>query len=94
MVDKGFLVDEEFASIGVSMNRPTFLSGSKQFSERDCEMTTSIAAQRVHIERAIEKAKRFHIFDRAIPLAMAGSVNQIWSVCVSLVNRQSPIINQ
>ena len=99
MVDKGFLVEEFFSDLGVGVNIPPFLvaescTDSGQFTIESAENTTEIAAERVHVERAIEKIKRFHIFDRAIPLSMSGTINQTWTVCANLINFQTPIIAQ
>jgi hypothetical protein len=45
------------------------------------------------IERVINKVKKFHFFDRTIPLTMHGSINQIWTVCCLLCNAQNPLIS-
>ena len=43
--------------------------------------------------RAIGRVRQhFHILDGEIPITMAGSINQIWSVCCILSNLFSPLI--
>ena len=54
--------------------------------------TQSIVAERIHVERAINKNKSFHIFDQIIPLSLSGSIIQIWTVCALLTLFQEPII--
>ena len=44
-------------------------------------MTQRIAKLRIHEERAILRVKENHFFDVVIPLSLASSINQIWSVC-------------
>jgi hypothetical protein len=46
-------------------------------SAADVATTQQIANKRIHVERAISKIKKFHIFDSPIPLTLAGTVNQL-----------------
>ena len=62
-------------------------------SGEDVMITQGIAAERIHVERAISKIKSFHIFDQIIPLSLSGSINQIWTVCALLTLFQEPIIS-
>ena len=50
-------------------------------STNDVLQTQQIAAKSIHVERAINNIKNFHIFDQIIPLSLVGSINQIWTVC-------------
>ena len=59
----------------------------------DVVKTQEIASLRIHIERAINKIKNFHIWDRVIPLHQIGVVNQMWAVCAFLCNAQPNIIS-
>ena len=56
--------------------------------------TQTIAQHRIHVERAIGKARRFRIFHSVIPVSMFGSVNQIWTVACLLSNFQIPVLAQ
>jgi hypothetical protein len=68
----------------VKLNIPPFLGQYDQLTESDVRQTQNIAAERIHVERAINKIKNFHIFDQAIPMSLFGSINQIWTVCALL----------
>ena len=59
----------------------------------DVLQTQQIAAERIHVQRAINKIKNFHIFDQIIPISLTGSINQIWKVCGLLTLFQNPIIS-
>ena len=61
MADKGFTV-QDLLPPGVGLNIPPFLGSQGQMSPDDVVKTQSIASLRVHVERAINKIKNFHIW--------------------------------
>ena len=92
MADKGFNIGSELKELGLELNFSPFLKGNPGFQEHDVIKTQTITQHRVHVERAIGKAKRFRIFHSVIPVAMFGSVIQIWTVACLLSNFQAPIL--
>ena len=92
MADKGFQI-QDILPLSVGLNIPPFLGGNSQMSAEDVVRTQQIASLRIHVERAINKIKNFHIWDRVIPLSLVGVVNQMWSVCAFLCNTQDPLIS-
>ena len=92
MADKGFQI-QDILPLGVGLNIPPFLGGNSQMSAEDVVRTQQIASWRIHVERAINKIKNFHIWDGVIPLSLVGVVNQMWSVCAFLCNTQDPLIS-
>lgn len=93
LVDKGFLIQDLADPLGVTVNMPAFVGSKSQMSAQDVFQTQMVASERIHIERAINKIKNFHIFDRPILLSTYGSVNQMWAVCALLTLFQNPIIS-
>ena len=93
LVDKGFQVDDLAQPLGVTINMPEFLGKNEQMSPNAVFATQQIASERIHVERAINKVKNFHIFDKPIPLSIMGTVNQMWTVCALLTLFQNPIIS-
>ena len=91
MADKGFTISD-ILPLGVSLNIPPFLGTSTQMPPEDVVRTQEIARLRIHVERAINKIKNFHIWDSVIPLNLFGVANQMWSVCAFLCNIQDPIL--
>ena len=79
--DKGFTV-QDLLPLGVSLNTPPFLGSSSQIPADD-------ASLRIHVERAINKIKNFHVWDGVISLRQFGIVNQMWTIYALLVNAQS-----
>ena len=63
-------------------------------SAEEVVKTQQIASLRIHIERAINKIKHFHVWDAVVPLNLFGVVNQMWTVCAFLCNIQDPIISE
>ena len=59
MADRGFTIAEELRNIGVSLNIPSLLSGRNQLTEEEVTESQTIAAVRIHVERAIQRIKIF-----------------------------------
>ena len=78
MADRGFDIQEELALLGVRLNIPPFLIGKKQLSSNELVETRRIASLRIHVERAMEQIKNFHIFDRPLPLAFRDTATQVF----------------
>lgn len=82
MADKGFTIDDLMLPLGVHVKLPPFLGGSDQMAAEDVVATQEIASLCIHVERAINKIKNFHIWDGVVPLHQIGLANQMWAVCV------------
>lgn len=93
MADKGFDIADDLAEIGMSLNIPPYKRGQDQFSTEDVHQTRSIAAHRIHVERAIRKVKVFKIFAGRFPITLYGVANQLWTVCCILSNFLPPILD-
>ena len=92
MADKGFTI-QDLLPLGVSLNIPPFLGSASQMPAEDVVLTQEIASLRIHVERAINKIKNFHIWDGVVPLHQFTVVNQMWAVCAILCNSQPNIIS-
>ena len=90
----GFTVGDLFEPLGVNLRLPSLLNGREQLSVEETVTSQQIAAERVHVERQIQRLKCFEIFSQPLPLKMAGSLNQLVTVCAILCNFQDPIIAQ
>lgn len=92
MADKGFTI-EDILPLGVSLNIPPFLGRHDQMPKEDVIATQQIASVRIHIERAINLIKNYHIWDGDVALSLIGLINQMWSVCAFLCNARNPLIS-
>jgi len=92
MADTGFTI-QDLLPVGVSLNIQPFLGSYVQMPAEDVVKTQEIASLRIHVERAINKVKNFHIWDSIVPLSLFDIVNQMWTVCAHLCNVQDPIVS-
>jgi hypothetical protein len=86
IADKGFNVESLFKDIPISINIPTFRITGQQFSREDVQETRRIASEKIHVERAIGRLKKFKILRNIIPITLLDSINQIHTVCCMLTN--------
>lgn len=92
MADRGFDIEEDLMLVGARLNMPPFLRGKTQLSENELIITRRIASLRIHVERAMERIKNFHIFDRIIPVSLTDIADRIFYVCCVLTNFQQPLV--
>ncbi len=92
MVDRGFDVEDILLPLGVELNMPPFLHGRDQLDEQDVVETRRIASLRIHVERAIERIKNYHFFDKPIPASLACVADQAFFVCSVLTNFYPPLV--
>ena len=91
MADQGFDIQDNLALLGVKLNIPPFLKGKSQLTEKELVETRRIASIRIHVERAMERIKFFHIFHRTLPSSMSPIANQIFFNCAILSNFNPPL---
>jgi len=91
MADKGFTIADLLQSVGCSVAIPAFLSSKGQFSRKELLESKHVHNLRVHVERAIRRVKEYHFFDHVVPLTIAGSINQLWTVACLMTNFQGPL---
>lgn len=91
MADRGFDIEEDLIPLGVRLNIPPFLRGKAQLSDRESTETRRIASLRIHVERAMERIKNYHIFDRTIAASLTDLANQMFFVCAILCNFWPPL---
>ena len=61
MADRGFNIQDDLTPLGVRLNIPPFLKGKSQLEENELIETRRIASLRIHVERAMERIKNYHI---------------------------------
>ena len=94
MADQEFVIYDELKELGVVLNIPCFLAGRDQLTAAEVKESQSIASVHIHVERAIQRVKKFRVLRNEIPRSFHGSVNQIWTVCCMLCNFMTPLIQK
>ena len=90
MADRGFTI-EDILPPGVSLNVPPRMNESGQLTDDERTSTRRIASVRIHVERAIERIKNYHIL-HLLPNSMHNSANQVFFVCALLTNFLPPLV--
>lgn len=93
MTDKGFMIDEECKRRNVKLVRPPFLRAPQtQLSKVEAAQNVSIAAARVHVERAIQRIRIFSFFNNKIDIRFLPILDDLMIIACAIVNMSSPII--
>ena len=94
MADWQFVIYNELKELGVVLNISCLLAGRDQLIVAEVKESQSIVSVRIHVERVIQRVKKFRVLRIEIPLSFHGSVNQIWTVCCMLCNFMTPLIQK
>ena len=91
MADRGFNIQDDLTPLGVRVNIPPFLKGKTQLEAEELVETRRIASLRIHIERAMERLKNYHIFDRTLPSSLTDLAEETFFVCAVMCNFLPPL---
>ena len=92
LADRGFLIAEELASRGATLAIPSFTRGVKQLSMKNVEQSRRLARVRIHVERMMERLKRFKILAGILPLSLVPHADNILMICAAISNLQPKLI--
>ena len=93
MVDRGFAIESILLPRSVELVIPDFKGqGRSQLTEIEGKMSEKIAEARIHVERAMQRIKMYHILGNEFKLSMAHLAIQIFTVCAFLVNFQTSFL--
>ena len=92
MADRGFTTESDLKELKVDLNIPSFLRERAQLTAAEVKESQTIASVRIHVERAIQRVKKFKVIRNEMPLTLHGSANQLWTVSCILCNFHPPLI--
>lgn len=92
MADRGFTIGEELCSRRVKLNIPAFMKGRDQLSEEDTINTRRIAAERIHVERAIMRIKSYRLLNTKLGIKSLKNANRTLCVISALCNMKNALI--
>ena len=84
MSDRGFQIKEELMLRFYSLSVPPGARVKSQMTMAECKKTKDIANLRIHVERAINRIKYYHILKRTLPIAMLHHADDIVKTCAVL----------
>jgi hypothetical protein len=92
MADRGFIIKDHLFDHGISLNIPPFLMGRDRLTPQEEVQAKRTARVRIHVERAIERVRKYKILQHLLPLSLKRLVSQIVFVVGCLVNYQDPLV--
>ena len=92
MADKGFTISELLSGTRIRLNHPPFLEKKDgQLTEEEVIETRRIASLRIHVERAIESIKSYHILD-GLPPSRVVYGSRLVKICTFLTTLLPPLV--
>ena len=77
LADRGFLIEDLLNARQARLNIPPFLGKREKFTAQEELETRRIAKARIHVERVIERIKKFKLLNGTIPLSLSPIANQL-----------------
>lgn len=94
MADKGFSVQDLFATQNVAINMPTFFKKKNRLTGEIVMKDRKISSKRVHVERIIGLAKTFKILTESMTATETKLSTEITFVCFFLCNFRKCIVSK
>ncbi|XP_052075621.1 uncharacterized protein LOC127713058 [Mytilus californianus] len=94
MADRGFSVQDLFATQNVAINMPTFFKKKNRLTGETVIKDRKISSKRVHIERIIGLAKTFKILTEPMTATETNLSTEITFVCFFLCNFRKCIVSK
>uniref|UniRef100_A0A3P8RV78 THAP-type domain-containing protein n=1 Tax=Amphiprion percula TaxID=161767 RepID=A0A3P8RV78_AMPPE len=92
IADRGFPIQEDLLFKMANLVIPPPSSGLEQMYSQNVAQTKKVANVRIHVERAINRLKWFHILSSTLPVTMAHLFDDILIICAALCNLLPPLI--
>ena len=86
LADRGFPIEGEVATRGLSLQYHSLLRGKLQMPAKDVGESRKIAHVCTHVERVISRLKTFKILNSTIPISKVDLLNDVMIVLSALVN--------
>ena len=94
MVDRGFNIRDLLLKKGADIVIPPFLGDRANLTPQEEAQTRTIAKLRIHVERVIERMKKFKILKKIVPLNTLTTFSQTVFIVACLVNFSKPIVSK
>lgn len=94
MVDRGFNVRDLLLKKGADIVIPPYLGDRANLTPQEEAQTRTIAKLRIHVERVIERMKKFKILKKIVPLNTLTTFSQTVFTVACLVNFSKPVVSK
>lgn len=94
MADRGFTIGEDLCALRVKLNIPAFMQGRSQLSEEEVIDSRRIAAERIHVERAIMRMKSYRILNTKMTIKTLRNADKKIRVVSALCNMRGALIKE
>ena len=91
MADKGFDIAKDCEARRIGFYVPPGKQGTYQMLSSEVRKTKRVANLRILIEQVIRQVRSFRILSQEVPISLLPCIDDIASVCASLVNFKTPI---
>ena len=92
MADKGFTIQDDFATVGARLVIPSFLQSRQQFCKRETEHSKKSGKFKDSCGMVYGKIEELAFFDRPIPITLHDVASDVWIV-VACFSNFLPLIN-
>lgn len=92
LMDKDYFISEECREAGVKLIQPVVMSNQQLISSKDAQYNRSVAGARVHLQRVIDKMKKFNMLNKELRWNLLPSFPSVARVVCCLVNLSQPTI--
>lgn len=86
-----YVVTQARARLAGKRSCQSFLKGKTQLDAEELVETRRVASLRIHVERAMERIKNYHIFDRTLPSSLNDVAEETFFVCAVMCNYWPPL---
>ena len=66
-----FTIESDLKELKVDLNIPSFMGGRAQLTAAEVKESPTIASVRIHVERAIQRVKKFKVIRNEMPLTLS-----------------------
>ena len=94
LADRGFQLDQEFATRGAHLKVPAFTRGKSQMPRADVDRSRKIANVRIHIERIIGRLRKFNILNTVIPIKQVDLMDYVIVAIAGIVNLNRSVMKK
>ena len=91
MADRSFKIQNDLLSHSATLCIPPSVKTGRQMLSKEVKETSRIANVRIYVEQAIKRMKEFRIIKNELPVLLLPVIDDIVTVCASLVNLLDPL---